>query len=231
MAASPNGTNAMAVLRTKGRKSRTSSGRLSEKRKTNCPITPSSRQRILAFCIGTVLVFCFSATTTTTTNAFFLPAPKKPSNTRITSSRSGLICQRMSNSSGDGDEFERENSNKNEQKGIVTVVPSSDPEQRKDLVDAVFKGKSQVATSADDDEKLPVLDKMDAFLDKPFFDPDAYDDDDDSMFGKFARLVKNDYELFEAVFVACFFLLLITVAKDLLRAQMAASVVPSGRLF
>jgi len=137
----------------------------------------------------------------------------------------------MSNSSGDGDEFERENSNKNEQKGIVTVVPSSDPEQRKDLVDAVFKGKSQVATSADDDEKLPVLDKMDAFLDKPFFDPDAYDDDDDSMFGKFARLVKNDYELFEAVFVACFFLLLITVAKDLLRAQMAASVVPSGRLF
>lgn len=124
--------------------------------------------------------------------------------------------------------------------------------ERKELVDAVFKGKSASNGNSntsnsqqpavveknclenqkfDDDEPL-LLGKIDGFLDNQFFDPDAYDEDDDSFFGKIANFVKADYELFEAVFVACFFLLLITVAQDLLRAQMASSgAAASGKLF
>ena len=110
---------------------------------------------------------------------------------------------------------------------------TSQRDQQLDLVDDIFKGDSPSRRNdvkkVEDDRS--VLEKIDSFLDKPFFDPDAYDDDDNSFFGKFARLVKTDYEFFEAVFVACFFLLLITITKDVLRAQMAASSVPSGRLF
>jgi len=106
------------------------------------------------------------------------------------------------------------------------VVPATEAERKK-LVDALFKGTSSSSSNslADPDDEL-------GFLDKPFFDPNAYDDDDDSFGGKVARFVKNDYELFEAIFVACFFLLLITITKDLLRAQMVASGVGAGsRIF
>jgi hypothetical protein len=114
---------------------------------------------------------------------------------------------------------------------------------RNELVDALFKGSSSSSSSPnnksnnshnddDGDDENNFLDKVDGFLDKPFFDPDAYDESDDSLLGKIARFVKADYELFEALFVACFFLLLITVAKDVLRAQMLAQgVVASGKLF
>mmetsp|Transcript_6965 Transcript_6965/g.17044 ORF Transcript_6965/g.17044 Transcript_6965/m.17044 type:complete len:218 (+) Transcript_6965:540-1193(+) len=113
------------------------------------------------------------------------------------------------------------------------------PKEKKASVDDLFKGYSSSAAAGsdardnnDDDDGPGILDQVDGFLDKPFFDPDAYEDDDDSFLGKIAGFVKADYELFEAAFVACFFLLLITVAKDLLRAQMVASgVTSSGKLF
>lgn len=143
-----------------------------------------------------------------------------------------IICRRSSSRDDDsGVSFESSSSS--------STTTKSDEEQKIDIVDAVFKGKSgsknavDIVDDDDDDASPPLLvDKIDGFLDKPFFDPDEYDDDDDSFFGKFAQLVKSDYELFEAFFVGCFFLLLITVAKDLLRAQMVASAVTSsGRLF
>jgi len=103
--------------------------------------------------------------------------------------------------------------------------------ERKDLVDALFKGSTNVVSQSQsqdhDDEGA-----LDDFLDTPFFDPDAFDEDDTSFLGKFATFVKKDYELFEAIFVACFFLLLISIAKDLLRAQMVAQgIVAAGKMF
>jgi hypothetical protein len=129
--------------------------------------------------------------------------------------------------------------------GVATnhVFPVSETE-RKDLVDALFKGSSSSGNDNDNgigigigndnvqEQQELLLEKIDDFLDKPFFDPDAYDETDDSFFGKIANFVRADYELFEAIFVACFFLLLVSITKDLLRAQMAASgVVASGKIF
>ncbi len=91
-------------------------------------------------------------------------------------------------------------------------------ETEKELLNDIFKGasKSPSTNTPGSRQELP-------FLDKAYFDPYAYDDDDRSFFGKIASFVKADYELFEAVFVSCFFLILITITKDVLRAQMDAA--------
>jgi len=107
---------------------------------------------------------------------------------------------------------------------------------RKELVDALFKGTSSSrdpaspSSSTNNDDDDDISNKISGFLDKPFFNPYNYDEDDDSFVGKIANFAKNDYELFEAIFVACFFLLLITITKDLLRAQMAVSGI-GGKMF
>lgn len=62
--------------------------------------------------------------------------------------------------------------------------------------------------------------KMDEFLDKPFFDPEAYDSDDTSLLGKFANLVKNDYPLAETLFVGTLFVVLLIITQELLRLQL-----------
>ncbi|KAG7367538.1 hypothetical protein IV203_030209 [Nitzschia inconspicua] len=63
-------------------------------------------------------------------------------------------------------------------------------------------------------------DKVDDFLDRPFFDPAKFDDSDDSFLGKFARLVKSDYELAETLYVGCLFVVLIIVTQEALRMQL-----------
>ena len=113
---------------------------------------------------------------------------------------------------------------------IVTSTVSTIVEQKKeidiDIVDAVFRGKSKSNSKInnnnqeDNDNDLPVLTRINNFLNQSFFDPDKYDDDDNSFFGKFARLIKNDYEFFETIYVGCFFIILIIIAQDVLRAQM-----------
>ena len=113
---------------------------------------------------------------------------------------------------------------------IVTSTVSTIVEQKKeidiDIVDAVFRGKSRSNNSNSkinnnqEDIDLPVLTRINNFLNQPFFDPEKYDDDDNSFFGKFARLIKNDYEFFETVYVGCFFIILIIITQDVLRAQM-----------
>ena len=130
---------------------------------------------------------------------------------------SSLRDDNDSNNDGDDDDF------------IVTSTVSTIVEQKKeidiDIVDAVFRGKSKSNSKvnnneADNDNDLPVLTRINNFLNQSFFDPDKYDEDDNSFFGKFARLIKNDYEFFETVYVGCFFIILIIITQDVLRAQM-----------
>ena len=128
---------------------------------------------------------------------------------------SSLRDDNDSNNDGDDDDF------------IVTSTVSTIVEQKKeidiDIVEAVFRGKSKsskINNQEDNDNDLPVLTRINNFLNQPFFDPEKYDDDDNSFFGKFARLIKNDYEFFETVYVGCFFIILIIITQDVLRAQM-----------
>lgn len=87
--------------------------------------------------------------------------------------------------------------------------------------------------------------KLNDFLDTPFFDPDdesLSDDTNDGVFGSFgawfASLVKNDYETAEALYVGIIFFVLVVGTQELLRMQMYGnSYVPftrigsGGRLF
>ena len=67
----------------------------------------------------------------------------------------------------------------------------------------------------DDGEQQPS--SFDDFLDQPYFDPDTIDDNDPSPIGKFAKLVKEDYELAETLFVGSYFVILIIITQELLR--------------
>ena len=82
------------------------------------------------------------------------------------------------------------------------------------------------------------LTQKDAFLDRPFFDPARYDEDDESVPGRLARLVRADYPLAEAAFATVYFVALVVLAKELLRMQLyGAEYVPfqqgvaPGKLF
>jgi hypothetical protein len=61
---------------------------------------------------------------------------------------------------------------------------------------------------------------LDELLDRPFFDPDAYDEDDDSLLGCLANFVKSDYELAETIFAGSLFVILIIITQELLRMQL-----------
>jgi len=80
---------------------------------------------------------------------------------------------------------------------------------------------------------------LDDFLDKPFFDPDMYDDNDKSILGRLAQFVKSDYELAETFYVGTLFVILVIVSQELLRMQLhgdayvafQSATGSSGRLF
>ena len=88
--------------------------------------------------------------------------------------------------------------------------------------------------------KPPEEEEGDDFWDQPFFDPDSYDDSDDSLEGKLASFVKSDYELAETLYAGILMVVCLVIAQEALRMQMYGdSYVPflkggaagSGRLF
>jgi hypothetical protein len=113
----------------------------------------------------------------------------------------------------------------------------------------------KVEEKDDTNALLSFQEKVDAFLDRPFFNPDEYifdnnnnnndkmknNNDNDSILTKFAKLVKSDYELAETIYVGLIFVLLIILSQELLRMQLyGESYIPfagtatspsSGRLF
>ncbi len=58
-----------------------------------------------------------------------------------------------------------------------------------------------------------IVEKMDSFLDKPFFDPENPNNDENW----FANLVKNDYNTAEALYVGAFLTVMVIVSQELLR--------------
>ena len=74
-----------------------------------------------------------------------------------------------------------------------------------------------VSDSNDDDndkkDDNSLEEKIDAFLDKPFFDPNAPSSENNW----FANLVKNDYESAEALYVGVVVIIGVIVSQELLR--------------
>mmetsp|Transcript_18619 Transcript_18619/g.38965 ORF Transcript_18619/g.38965 Transcript_18619/m.38965 type:complete len:185 (+) Transcript_18619:109-663(+) len=63
------------------------------------------------------------------------------------------------------------------------------------------------------DDPDSIDEKIDSFLDKPFFDPENPNNNDNW----FANLVKNDYDTAEALYVGAFLTIMVIVSQELLR--------------
>eukprot|EP00569_Conticribra_weissflogii_P005118 CAMPEP_0171344568 /NCGR_PEP_ID=MMETSP0878-20121228/19683_1 /TAXON_ID=67004 /ORGANISM="Thalassiosira weissflogii, Strain CCMP1336" /LENGTH=96 /DNA_ID=CAMNT_0011847785 /DNA_START=306 /DNA_END=596 /DNA_ORIENTATION=+ len=63
------------------------------------------------------------------------------------------------------------------------------------------------------DDPDSIDEKNDSFLDKPFFDPENPNNNDNW----FANLVKNDYDTAEALYVGAFLTIMVIVSQELLR--------------
>jgi hypothetical protein len=87
--------------------------------------------------------------------------------------------------------------------------------------------------SNDSDEKKEEPNKepfdLETFLDKPFFEPDKVlkDENSNPLLKKFAAFVMGDYEFAEALLTGIFFVVLIILTQEALRAQInGANYVP-----
>ena len=103
---------------------------------------------------------------------------------------------------------------------------------------AAMRGTSSIALSDNDNENegSNMQKKINAFLDTPFFDPDAYiqEGQTEGVVGSFkawfSDLVKNDYETAEALYAGVFFAILLVATQELLRMQIyGADYVPFSR--
>lgn len=125
----------------------------------------------------------------------------------------------------------------------ATATTSSQPEPptlQRNRVTSSTKPQREEETS-----RLSFQERVDEFLDRPFFYPDEYDDNDEtdkSILAKFARLVKSDYELAETLYVGIMFVVLVILSQELLRMQLygdayipfasrGGAITGSGRLF
>lgn len=63
------------------------------------------------------------------------------------------------------------------------------------------------------DDTDNIGEKLDSFLDKPFFDPENSNNNENW----FANLVKNDYDAAEALYVGAFLTIMVIVSQELLR--------------
>lgn len=86
-------------------------------------------------------------------------------------------------------------------------------------LNAAAPNKDDDEPAQDDDDGL----LLDDWLDRPFFDPSHYEDDESSALGKFARLVKDDYNLAETLYAGCFLTFMIIVSQEMLRFQIHGS--------
>lgn len=75
------------------------------------------------------------------------------------------------------------------------------------------------STNKDDNNNDHTTNLEDDWLDRPFFDPNDFSDDDSTLLGKFAHLVKTDYNLAETLYAGCFVAFMMIVSQEMLRFQ------------
>ena len=86
------------------------------------------------------------------------------------------------------------------------------------------KATRMAASNDGDDDEQNFIRRVDEFLDKPFFDPEAAREEDEgeepSLKSRFARLVIEDYATAEAIYAGLFFSLLLVATQEALRYYM-----------
>lgn len=71
-----------------------------------------------------------------------------------------------------------------------------------------------------DESDESVSEALNSLLDKQFFDPDRYDEDDTGPLAWFANFVKRDYEFAETVYVGVYLTVLVIITQEVLRMQL-----------
>ena len=71
----------------------------------------------------------------------------------------------------------------------------------------------------DDNKEGKERRSLDEFLDQSFFDPEKYQEDDLSVWGRLATFIKSDDELAETIYVGIIFVVLVIISQELLRMQ------------
>lgn len=72
----------------------------------------------------------------------------------------------------------------------------------------------------DDRKDENISETLNSLLDKQFFDPDKYDENDTGPLAWFANFVKRDYEFAETVYVGVYLTLLVIITQEVLRMQL-----------
>ena len=112
----------------------------------------------------------------------------------------------------------RQTSFANEKTQSFTILLDSNQEEQPDLSDQepkiTNKRDDKYKNNQDDDTSI------DDFLDRQFFNPDEFDENDTSLLGRFANLVKSDYALAETFYVGLIFVVMVIVSQELLRMQL-----------
>ena len=76
--------------------------------------------------------------------------------------------------------------------------------------------KAQNDENKDSDQDKNIAERIDEFLDRPFINLE----DDENESNWFANLIKNDYDLAEALFTSGFLTAMVILSQELLRMQM-----------
>jgi hypothetical protein len=110
---------------------------------------------------------------------------------------------------------------------LLTAIPEDDgntsPEDNELISTEIEPRFGDQRASPLADETTTFQEKLDAILDTQFFNPDDYNEDSQGPVAWFAKLVKNDYELAEALFVGLLFVILVILSQELLRMQLFGS--------
>ena len=80
--------------------------------------------------------------------------------------------------------------------------------------------KATRMAASNDDEEQNFRQRVDDFLDQPFFSPEDEGDETSSLKSRFARLVIEDYATAEAIYVGLFFSILLLATQEALRYYM-----------
>mmetsp|Transcript_5855 Transcript_5855/g.13893 ORF Transcript_5855/g.13893 Transcript_5855/m.13893 type:complete len:137 (+) Transcript_5855:25-435(+) len=94
------------------------------------------------------------------------------------------------------------------------------PKQCRSTKLTIFVTENNDNNNQNDESDESIGESLNTLLDKQFFDPEKYDEDDTGPLAWFANFVKRDYEFAETVYVGVYLTVLVIVTQEVLRFQL-----------
>lgn len=103
---------------------------------------------------------------------------------------------------------------------LAFVVPKQSQSTNKLTISLSENDDNNSNNNHNDESDESVSEALNSLLDKQFFDPDRYDEDDTGPLAWFANFVKRDYEFAETVYVGVYLTVLVIITQEVLRMQL-----------